>query len=101
MIDLEAAASAALDPWAIDASYVGANGSASIRGVLSSGHQRVEGQRGPAVNSRRVEFSVLSSDFDFEPRQGDTLTIENVLYEVASIRPDEEGTQHTLVLKRV
>lgn len=101
MVDFEGAAASVADAFAVPVSYHGLNGSAETRGVLSSGYQRVEGARGPAINSKRAELAILKADLDFEPRQGDTPTVEGVLYEVTSVRPDEQGTQYNLVLKRV
>lgn len=96
-----AAETALVDGLGTDALYVGANGTKDVRGIFSHAHQRVESSRGAAISSRRPEFSIARSALDFEPLQGDTIKIGSTLFEIASIRPDEEDTQLTFGLKRV
>ena len=76
-----------------------------INAVPTSGWSRVEGGRGPAVSSNRRHVQIVKSAIA-EPKQGDLLfrgelvDFEGVFdYEVVSVRPDDEETAFTLVLK--
>lgn len=86
--------------------YFGADGMVEIKGVPSSGGVRVNGQRGPAVSTRRAELQILKSQVA-TPREGDklfrgTLTEFTGIFDfdVISVQPDDEDTVSTLVLKR-
>lgn len=77
-----------------------------VTGIFSNAFQQVEGNRGPAIGSRRPELSIRS-DLVTAPKKGDLLFRGQLTefggefdYEVVSERPDEEETVTHLVLKK-
>lgn len=71
----------------------------TIRAIFSNGWNRVEGPRGPGISSQRPEIMVPISELA-HPAEGDEVVIDGVYYSVVSVRPDEEGTANTLMLKK-
>lgn len=101
----EAAAAAVVDglgePWV----YFDGEQLAEVSGVPSSGWNRIEATRGPAVSSRRREVQILKSAIA-APKQGDLIFRGELAdfagvfeFEVVSARPDDEETAFSLVLK--
>jgi len=87
--------------------YFDGSDATEVQAVPSMGWQRVEGTRGPPVDSERREVMVLRSAVP-RPKQGH-LFFRGALadfegefdFEVVSVRRDDEETSFTLVLKEI
>lgn len=98
----EAAAASVVSALGEDVTYYSEEfGTVEVKGVRSTGQQRVDGPRGASVSSRNVELSILAAALPAEPRQGDQVTVRGVLYSVGLPIADEESTQYTLRLKKL
>ena len=70
----------------------------TVTGVFANQHVAVL-QGGVEVVTTRPTLGIKLSDFDSEPVQGDTLTINSVTYKVSEVDKDGEGGA-TLILHR-
>lgn len=78
-----------------------------IYGIRTNEYQKVEGDRGPAVGSRRPEL-LIATDTVTTPAKGDQVylgtrsSFQGVFeHEVVSVRPDETENMVVLVLKKL
>lgn len=77
----------------------------TVEAVAGDGFERV--QSGPVrIGSSRPEVMIRLADFPDFPMtpadaRGDSVVVDGVTHEVASLRPDVEGVSATLVLKVV
>jgi hypothetical protein len=90
--DIERAVFFASDDFGVTATYTPSGGQGvSISGIFDNGHEEVDAGGGVPFSLTSPQFHTRTADVS-SAAEGDTLTIDGVVYTIRVVMPDGTGT---------